>query len=170
MTAILEPPVVTTGVPEAAAPAAPRLAAPRLEPPVAPPPAPPAAPEPAPRMKRVLTPTGLRLLGAALVGLFVLGVVIEPPADGPQPVLSLAEETIATAMTLFMVAALAGFLRGRRWALWPALGFGGLLAVNVALCPTTGHHELAGWWFGQVAIGAAMVALPALALLRTRAG
>ena len=118
----------------------------------------------------MLTPTGIRLLGAAMVALFVLSVVIEPAADGPQPVLSLAEEIIATVMTLLMVGALAGFLRGRRWALGPALGLGGLLAVSVALCPTTGHHQLAGWWFGQVVIGAAMVALPAAALLRTRAG
>jgi peptidoglycan/LPS O-acetylase OafA/YrhL len=169
MTAILEPPTVTTGSPapvvrrQPVLPPAPEAATP-------PPPAPPPAPPAAPREKPVLTPTGIRLLGAAMVALFVLGVVIEPAADGPQPVLSLAEEIIATVMTLFMVGALAGFLRGRRWALGPALGFGGLLAVNVALCPTTGHHQLAGWWFGQVVIGAAMVALPAAALLRTRAG
>jgi hypothetical protein len=31
-----------------------------------------------------------------------------------------------------------------------------------------GHYVIGGWWFGQVALGAAMLLLPALALRRTR--
>ena len=176
MTAILEPPTVTaTGAPAPAPAVRPQpVREPvrqQVRPPgVRPPVAPPSEEAREPRVQRTLTPTGVRLIGAALVALFTIAYLIEPAPDGPRPVLSLAEEIISTVMTIFMVAALAGFLRGRRWALLPALGFGGLLAVGVALCPTTGHHQLAAWWFGEVVIGAAMVALPALALARTRAG
>jgi uncharacterized membrane protein AbrB (regulator of aidB expression) len=112
----------------------------------------------------------VRLIGAALVALFTIGYVVEPAANGPEPVLSTTAEILGTVMTFLIVAALVGFLRGRRWALPTSLAFGGLMAVNVALCPTTGHHELAGWWFTQVGVVAAMIALPALALARTRAG
>jgi hypothetical protein len=169
MTAILEPPTVTaTGSPAPAPAARPRPVLPPVIPPPAAPPREPEAREP--RVKRTLTPTSVRLVGAALVALFVAALLIEPAPDGPEPVLSLAEQIIFTVMQVLMVVGLAGFVRGRRWALLAGLGFSSLLAVNIALCPTTGHHQLAGWWFGQVAIGAAMVALPALALARTRAG
>lgn len=167
MTAILEPPTVTA--PPSPAPAVrPRPVLPPVAPPPAAPEREPEAREPGGR--RTLTPTGVRLVGAALVALFVLAYVIEPAPDGPEPVLSMAEEILFTAMTVLMVAALAGFLRGRRWALSAGLGFSGLMVASIALCPATGHHELAAWWFGQVVIGAAMVALPAAALARTRAG
>jgi hypothetical protein len=176
MTAILEPPTVTaTGSPAPApAPAArPRPVLPPVIPPPAAPPREPEAREPEAglaRVKRTLTPTGVRLIGAALVALFAVALLIEPAPDGPEPVLSLAENIILTVMQVLMVVGLAGFVRGRRWALLPSLGFSALMAVNVALCPATGHHQLGGWWFGQVVIGAVMVALPALALTRTRAG
>jgi hypothetical protein len=176
MTAILEPPTVTATEAPAPTPAVrPQpvhepVREPVREPVVHPPAAPPSGEAREPRMLRTLTPTGVRLIGAAMVALFTIGYLIEPAPDGPRPVLSLAEEIVSTVMTIFMVAALAGFLRGRRWALLPGLGFAGLLAVNIALCPATGHHQLGAWWFGQVVIGAVMVALPALALARTRAG
>jgi hypothetical protein len=169
MTAILKPPTTATESP------APVVRPQPVLPPVAPPPAA-SAPGPGepeacePRGLRTLTPTGVRLIGAALVALFTIGYVVEPAADGPEPVLSTTAEILGTVMTFLIVAALVGFLRGRRWALPTSLAFGGLMAVNVALCPTTGHHELAGWWFTQVGVVAAMIALPALALARTRAG
>jgi len=130
------------------------------------PPSPPAAPP----AERVLTPAGIRLLGAAMVGLFALSVSLTPAPDGPEPVLSAGEEIIATVMTWGMAAALVGFLLGRRWALWPALGISALSAVDVGLCPATGHHLVGMWWFGQVVIAAVLLALPAAALARTRAG
>jgi hypothetical protein len=169
MTAILEPPTTATESP------APVVRPQPVLPPVVPPPA---APVPGPRepeaseprVLRTLTPNGVRLIGAALVALFTLGYVVEPTPDGPDPVLSTTAEILGTVMTILIVASLVGFLRGRRWALPTSLGLGGLMAVNVALCPSTGHHELAGWWFAQVGIVAAMIALPAVALARTRAG
>jgi hypothetical protein len=152
MTAIVEPPTATSESPAPAVPSQ-RVASP-------PPAAPPA--------KRVLTPTGVRLLGAVLVALFAVASVVEPAPDGPEPVLTATEQFILLGMAYTVVAALAGFLLGRRWALQAALVFSGLMGVGVALCPTTGHHVVGGWWFTQVAATAAMIALPALALARTR--
>lgn len=169
MTAILEPLTTATETPAPVVrpqPVLPPVSPPRAAP--APGPREPGAREP--RVLRTLTPTGVRVIGAALVTLFTIGYVVEPAPDGPDPVLSTTAEVLGTVMTILMVAALVGFLRGRRWALPTSLAFGGLMAVNVALCPTTGHHQLAWWWFAQVGVVAAMIALPAVALARTRAG
>jgi hypothetical protein len=169
MTAILEPPTTATESPAPVVRQQPVLP-PAAPPPVAPAPRPREPEAREPRVRRTLTPTGVRLIGAALVALFTVGYVVEPAPDGSEPALSLTAQVLGTVMTVLLVAALVGFLRGRRWALPTSLAFGGLMAVNVALCPTTGHHELAGWWFAQVGVVAAMIALPALALARTRAG
>jgi hypothetical protein len=64
----------------------------------------------------------------------------------------------------------AGFAMGRRWALRVGLAFAGIGAVNIAMCPAAGHHVIGGWWYGQVAAGAAMLLLPALALVRRGRG
>jgi hypothetical protein len=166
VTAILEPPTTARVEPAPVGVAFPQPApapAPVLPPPVA------AAPRKRERRPRpVLTGTAIRLAGAALVGLFVLVMEVEPPADGPEPVPSATAQLLATAILFVMVAAIAGLARGRRWSLWPALGIGGLLAVDVGLCPASGHHVIAGWWFVQVAATAVMVALPAAGLALTR--
>jgi len=170
MTAILEPPTATATGSPAPAPA------PALRPrPVLPPVIPPAAPtaEPAargPREKRVLTPTGVRMLGAVLVGLFAVEQLLYPTVDGELPPLTAVQEVVVTVMTLLMLGTLAGFLSGRRWALPAAVAFSAAEAVNVGLCPVTGHHVLGWWWYVQVAVTVAMVVLPAVVLGRTRAG
>jgi hypothetical protein len=177
MTAILEPPTATTGSP-APAPVARPLPVPPPPAPAAraaaPPPVAPTRPAPAPpeepRAKRVLTPAGIRLLGAALVALFVVDQLLYPATDGAPPALSATQEVVVTVMTFLMVGALAGFIAGRRWAVPTALAFCALEAVNVGLCPATGHHAIGGWWYAQAAVTAVMVALPVAALLRTRAG
>jgi hypothetical protein len=178
VTAILEPPTATataTGLPAPTGSPAPALAPARRPRPALPPVVPPAAPVRAPegrqpREKRVLTAAGVRLVGAVLVAVYVVGLLLEPAANGPAPVLSLAEQIVGTVMTFLLVGALAGFVRGRRWALPTALAFSALEAVNVALCPATGHHVIGWWWYAQVGLVAVMVALPALVLARTRAG
>jgi hypothetical protein len=171
MTAILEPPTVTTGSPAPAArpqPVPPPAAPLTSRPPAAP--APPVLMAPEPREKRVLTPTGIRLVGVAMLAMIVAAELLQPAADGAEPVRPVWLETLYTVQTLALLAAAAGFLLGRRWALGSAVLVSGIGAFNVAMCPATGHHVVAGWWFGQVALSAALLALPAAALLRTRAG
>lgn len=163
MTAILEPPT-TAPVEPTAVPA--RLTAPPVEPP---PVRTRSAPPPRGRRQRpVLTATGIRILGGAVIALSVFGDLLAPTADGPQPTPSGWVELLATGYVLLMLAALAGFVLGRRWALGPALAFGALYALDVALCPVTGHHQIGAWWYGQVAVAAAVLLLPAAALVGTR--
>src|SRR5829696_4384143 len=140
MTAILEPPTVTTGSP------------------------PPAA---EPRQKRVLTATGVRVLGAVLVTLFTVEQLLYPSVAGDPPPLTAGQAFVVTVMTLLMLGALAGFVAGRRWALPTALAFSVAEAVNVVLCPATGHHVIGWWWYAQAAVTGVMIALSGLALART---
>ena len=166
MTAILEPPTTATESP-----------APVLRPqPVLPPVPPPAAPGPRepearrPRVKRTLTPTGIRLLGAVTLAMIIAADLLEPAADGPDPVRPVWLEALYTVQTAALLAGAAGFLLGRRWAVKVAVLFSGIGAFNVAMCPVSGHHVVGAWWFGEVALAAALLALPALVLARTRAG
>lgn len=194
MTAILEPdtlpapapapvpavapaarPVAAAPAPAGApAPAAAPGAAPARQAATAPPVLPPpvlAAPEPRePRARRVLSATGIRLVGAAMLALIIVSDLLMPAADGAEPVRPVWLETLYTIQTVALLAAAAGFLLARRWALRSAVLVAGIGAFNVAMCPAVGHHVVAGWWFGQVALAAALLALPAAALWRTRAG
>lgn len=172
MTALLEPqapPQDTAPIPADPTPApAPVLAAPEAAPAPAP------APERPGRLRTLLaarpdlTPTGVRLIGAALLVLFWAEYAVMPAADGPDQDIPTWAAVFVNVQTFALFAAVAGFAMGRRWALRPALLFTGMEAVNIGLCPATGHHVIAGWWFAQVAIGAAMLLVPAVALLRTR--
>ena len=136
---------------------------------VAPAPAPAPAP-PVPRVRRVLTPAGVRLLGAAMIGLFVVGAAVQPPADGANPVYPWWADVLNVVIQLGLVAVLAGVLTGRRWTVKAGLVTGAALLTLSITCPLEGHHVLAAWWFVQMAVGVVMTALPAAVLRRTRAG
>jgi hypothetical protein len=175
MTAILEPRTEARDTTEAAAP----LVAPPVAPPAAPPVAPAVAPAP-PRTPGRLRETAayrwlesvhpLRLYGVAMIGLFVVGTVAQPAPDGPDPVFTWWEDVLANAVFFGLLAVLAGGLAARRWSLWAGLGTGGTLLASSLACPLTDHHEIAAWWFVQMAVGAAMTVLPAVLLRRTQAG
>lgn len=180
MTAILEPQTTAPGAVRDAAPSAPGMPVR-----VAPAPLPPAAATavttaPAGRRpsrarvlltaKPVLPPTGVRLMGLALVALFWAALELEPAADGTNPTVTGWIAVLGTVQTIALLAGVAGFAMGRRWALWAGVAFSGIGAVNIAMCPASGHHVISGWWYGQVAIGAVMLLLPALGLTRTRPG
>jgi|SRR5918995_16524 hypothetical protein len=172
MTAILEPPT-TTGPPVAdpvTRPLPPVLPA-ASAPPVLPDPPVAAPPEPRePRARRVLTAMGIRQLGAAMVALFTLEQLLYPTVPGDPPPLTAVQSVVVTVMTVLMLGALAGFVSGRRWALPTALAFSVAEAVNVGLCPVTGHHVIGWWWYAQAALVGVMVVLSGWALTRTRAG
>ena len=160
MTAILEPrsAQVEEKVPEATpvpAPAAP----------------PPAEVTPAPpRIRPVLSTRGIRLFGTAMIVLYAIGVAVQPAPDGPDPVAPWWDELIGTAILFGLVAVFVGSLSGRRWTLAAGLGVGSALLLGSLTCPLEGHHEIAAWWFVQMAVGAAMTVLPATLLRRTQSG
>jgi hypothetical protein len=122
-----------------------------------------------PVLKPVLTPAGARILGAVLIGLFTIGVAVQPAPDGPQPVAPVWANVLNGIIQVGLLAILAGILTGRRWSVWAGLATGAsLLALSIS-CPIDGHHVIAAWWFVQMAAGVAMTALPAGVLRRTRA-
>ena len=121
-------------------------------------------------MRQVLSTRGVRLFGAAMIALYALGVAVQPAPNGPQPVAPWWADALSTVVFFGLLTVFAGSIAGRRWSLWTGLVTGaGLLAMS-ASCPLEGHHEIAAWWFVQMAVAAAMTVLPATLLRRTQAG
>jgi len=191
MTAILEPQSAQAGAkaPEAILPPArpvtrpapvrpPATQAPPVRPPAtqaAPvrPPATQAAPvrPPAPpRVRRVLSTRGVRLFGAAMIALYTLGVAVQPAPNGPEPIAPWWADVLSTVAFFGLLTVFAGAIAGRRWTLWTGLVTGASLFALSASCPAEGHHEIAAWWFVQMAVAVAMTVLPATLLRRTQAG
>ncbi len=183
MTAILEPQSAQVGekAPEAVRPLAPSVTpAPSV---VRVPPVSPAQPEPSPvsqaapvrppappRVRRMLSSRGVRLFGAAMIALYALGVAVQPVPDGPQPVAPWWADALNTVAFFGLLTVFVGSIAGRRWSLWTGLVTGASLLALSASCPLEGHHEIAAWWFVQMAVGVAMTTLPATLLRRTQAG
>ena len=193
MTAILEPQSAQVGekAPEAVRPVppAPPVTRPAPAPPVtrpvpappvtraapARPPAPvtqaaPVRPPAPPRVRQVLSTRGVRLFGAAMIALYALGVAVQPAPNGPQPVAPWWADALNTVAFFGLLTVFAGSIAGRRWSLWTGLVTGASLLALSASCPLEGHHEIAAWWFVQMAVAVAMTVLPATLLRRTQAG
>jgi hypothetical protein len=172
MTALLEPtgpaPHTPTAAPAPTGP--PAAAAPTIAVPApASVPAPAPAPAPAPvRERPVRTASDVRRLGSWIFALVVLGAWVQPAADGPDPVRPLWASALDWTTTAGLLALLVGTLLARRWTPWAGLLTGiPLFSLSVS-CPISGHHEYAAWWGVQLAAGAAMIALSARQLRRTR--
>jgi peptidoglycan/LPS O-acetylase OafA/YrhL len=168
MTAILEPqsaqvgdtlaepgPSAPASLPDLAVPAPGTLAAPGRPPRV-------------PRVRPDLTTRGTQLFAVAMVALYIAAVAAQPAPDGPDPVAPWWDELIANGLLVGLLALVAGGVAGRRWTLLVGLAVGATLLVASATCPLEGHHEIAAWWFVQLAVGVAMTVLPAVLLRRTQ--
>ena len=130
----------------------------------------PARPPAPPRIRPVLSTRGVRLFGAAMIALYALGVAVQPAPNGPQPVAPWWADALNTVTFFGLLTVFAGSIVGRRWSLWTGLVTGGSLLALSASCPAEGHHEIAAWWFVQMAVAVAMTVLPATLLRRTQAG
>ncbi len=130
----------------------------------------PVRPPAPPRVRRVLSTRGVRLFGAAMIALYALGVAVQPAPNGPQPVAPWWADALNTVTFFGLLTVFAGSIVGRRWSLWTGLVTGGSLLALSASCPVEGHHEIAAWWFVQMAVAVAMTVLPATLLRRTQAG
>jgi hypothetical protein len=130
----------------------------------------PARPPAPPRIRPVLSTRGVRLFGAAMIALYALGVAVQPAPNGPQPVAPWWADALNTVTFFGLLTVFAGSIVGRRWSLWTGLVTGASLLALSASCPLEGHHEIAAWWFVQMAVAAAMTVLPATLLRRTQAG
>jgi hypothetical protein len=132
-----------------------------------------APPSPTPTRTQPEVPGDLSSLWAAVLGVgwplaIIAWMALTPaPADPDAAVPALIElATLALELALVTTAIAAG-VRHRGAAVGGLVT--GVLAMTFTItCPVSGHHTLGLWWFGQLAIITGMLALSAVAFLRTR--
>ena len=115
--------------------------------------------------ERISTETAV-LMGATWYVLFLVATGLEPQASGSEPAWAAALSFVF--LGLLAVTAV-GLLVRRRWGLLASLGAAGLFTAFAVACPTTGHHAVGAWWFGQMACVFALVGASAYALRRPAA-
>ncbi len=99
-------------------------------------------------------PVLLRWWAVVLAVGVTVATMIEPVPDGPHA----ADSTpawigaIGDVTLILLFTAFVALLAGRRWGLGAATYASAGLVTLSALCPTSGHHDVAAWWFGQLAI------------------
>jgi hypothetical protein len=111
-----------------------------------------------PEAEPLIPASTARTVGFAWLLLFPLAVVLEP-----RQVQSAGEPWWAVLMGLALFGALGatavGLAGRRRFGLLAASGAGALLVTGSLLCPSTGHHAMGLWWFGQLACVSALAAI-----------
>ena len=89
------------------------------------------------------------------------------PVDPDAPVPALVTLATLGLYLALVTTAIAAGVRHRGAAVGGLVT--GLLAMTFTVtCPVSGHHTFGLWWFGQLAIITVMLALSAVAFLRTR--
>ncbi len=126
--------------------------------------------EPREAVRSSLRPAHVRVLSALLLALYLLGMAVQPPANGPDTGPTTWSDGLFWLVEAGLLVVLAGVIIGRSWAVWAGLATGVLLLAQVVACPLRGHHEIAPWWFAQLALAFLGTALPAGLLRRSQAG
>jgi hypothetical protein len=115
------------------------------------------------RPTTLLTRGWAAALGVGWPLAFLVMVELEPAPAQPDaaPVLG-AVLTLALLTGLMLTAVAAGT---RQLLAAPAAVGTGLVALTMSVaCPASGHHSYGAWWFGQMAIVVAMLAVSVAAL------
>ncbi|WP_239394567.1 hypothetical protein [Frankia sp. CiP3] len=99
-----------------------------------------------------------RLWALAMVTGFLAAGAIEPVPDGPDPVVPAWIAAIGDVTLLILLVAVVLLLAGQRAGYGLSTYGSAGLVLLAALCPATGHHVLAPWWFGQLAITMGLLA------------
>ena len=110
-----------------------------------------------------------RWAAALAISWYALGgiaTLLEPHTNHEVPVIG---AVLQVAMTAALVVMAVGLIAGRRWGLVASLGASLLFVAGAVACPTTGHHTIGLWWFGQMACTLGLVAVSVVALRRARA-
>ena len=112
------------------------------------------------------------VLARSVAALFVVSVITvsaaEPAPNGSAPVAPFWVDLIDLGAFVALIAAVVGLFAVRRGALRAGVVAGlGLLTLTV-LCPATDHHEIASWWWEQLAVSAGILAVSAALLRMTR--
>ncbi|MDP9023161.1 MAG: hypothetical protein M3N57_10830 [Actinomycetota bacterium] len=102
----------------------------------------------------------------AWAALLSVAVALEPGADDPAAIPSAVDALIATVLFGGLFATAAGLGSRRRIGFAASFGAALLLLGATLACPATGHHELAGWWYGQLAATGGLVGMSGYGLWR----
>jgi hypothetical protein len=103
-------------------------------------------------------------LAAAIPAVIVIGTVVEPVPNGPEPVLPLWVDLLGFATILAALASLVALVAVQRAGVWLAAATsGGLLALTVT-CPMSGHHVTGSYTYVQFGLSSALLATSALVL------
>lgn len=111
-----------------------------------------------------LTPTWAGILGFGWPLAIVIGMALEPAPADPEA----AVPVVVTLASLGLFAALVAtaVAAGNRH---PSAAAGGVATGLIALgftvsCPLSGHHTFGAWWFGELGLTLAMLAVSVAAL------
>jgi hypothetical protein len=98
--------------------------------------------------------------------LFPLALSLEPAAAADHA----PWWGVLAALALFgaLGATVAGLARNKRWGVGASLVASWIFAAGVFACPTTGHHAMGLWWFGELGASIALVAMSAAVYARVR--
>jgi len=119
---------------------------------------PPARPAAPPRTD-VLSEGWAAVLGLGWPIVFMLMLLLQPAADNPQAVSPVLDVVVQAGLLLGLLA--TSVLAGNRdRAAAPVAVVTGLVTLAfVVSCPVSGHHTLAPWWFAELAVVLAMLAV-----------
>src|SRR5262245_21349450 len=101
---------------------------------------------------------------AAVLGLgwpivFLVMLLLEPVPDHPEVAASVLAVVVEMAFYAGMIVT-SVFAGARERAAAPAAVLTGLVVVGMVVsCPVSGHHSLGAWWFAELAVGVAMLAV-----------
>lgn len=101
------------------------------------------------------------VLAGVVLGL-LLGAAIEPAPTDSSAGVAITETLLGLALVASIATAALHLSRPRVSLAGSAAAGITMLVVTVG-CPIVGHHEVAAWWYGQLAIGAAATVGPLLA-------
>jgi hypothetical protein len=118
--------------------------------------------------RSALSPTTARLAGLLMFAGFVATGAVEPPANGPEPVLPFWADALGNGTLVVLLGCFIALTAGRRSGLWLGTVAGAGLVTMTALCPAMDHHTIAGWWWAQLIVGVGIIGLSAGLLAGTR--
>jgi hypothetical protein len=108
------------------------------------------------------------VLGVGWPLVFGLTLAIAPAPADPEAAPSILGVVFAYAVLAGLTGTVAGaFQRSHRTVVWAGV-LGGIVLVDVVLCPVTGHHTIGLWWGVEFALVSAMIAATHLAALSLR--
>jgi hypothetical protein len=114
-----------------------------------------------PWLRERVEPRVAVVVAVAWFVLWQIAALLEPETSHEVPVIAVVLEV---GMWVLLGMTVVGLATRRRWGLLASLGGAGVATAASIACPTTGHHPVGAWWFGQMACVLALVAVSTWAL------